>query len=66
MYIDAFWVIHAEIAPAGEMFVSNSLQNFDALFRKNGHNFHCRVQSIDNILVKVVYNTITSKQCHVD
>ncbi len=44
---------------ASEMFVSNSLQNFDALFRKNVHNFHCRVQYIGNILVKVVYNTIT-------
>ena len=44
---------------ASNMFVTNRLNNFDVLVRRNVYNFYCRVKSIENNLVKVVYNTIS-------
>ncbi len=44
---------------ASNMFVSNRLDNFDMLMRKNVNKFHVRVRSISNTLVTNIYNLIT-------
>ena len=44
---------------ASNMFVTNGIDNFDTLIRKNVYSFRSRVQSIKNSLVSDVYNLIT-------